>query len=872
MYVINDDYYKKNASNQHRNLKLKFYVNNTLIDNSKIIESIKITHDVGTTEYTIGSVYIPTIEFGLSNDVACTVGTKVKVVMQFECWKSNTISYWLDIPFYEFIVTDITSKDYTSTFKGYISSYNKLNMSFAPDKQSYTVQSMLQEFVSKTGVGVDGLTSLPNHSLTKGVITEKNDAGETVNKEGTNYVGKTYFEQLSYIASLLGSNIIFTRDNKIKFVKPTDTKITVDNYSTPVRGAVKYNITKLTCNIDNSTKISSGTGEYEHELIISNPYMTQSILDSILPSIKILSYEAYDFKFSLADLRLQPLDMITITHKGVNKNIPLQYVQWVLNDKTATLTVKSFTKQGSESQTDGGFKGTLTQKVENIYAEQMHVKELLADIGQFNEIKAIVAEIETLFVTDGHITNLLAGNITSDTINTIHLTAENAVIDNALITSEMVKSLAADKIAAGTIDVSHIDIRSESGRLSMADNTIRFLDENGNLRLYMGENTDGSFAFHVYDATGQGILIDENGVKEIALSEGLIKEEHLADGSVTGDKIEWVSFGKAIDESEVVLNSSHVSIDDKSLDVAFNQLTTQVDTNDKRVQGITTELQAQAGQIASVMQLVVTEDGETLKQAHSVLRQEVDAITTSVGDLEEFQEAQSVINQQINQNISDVEEIVAGSNHINPQMKTRLKGELDEVYVIYLRMQGIYNNSDHKDSNKTLYDNMVNAYLDLNGYMNQTILVNMNETSYDCGIEVNTKFTRFYQAVESLHEAIINGVQSATTQHSSDIKQMADKVEIQTKRVDTVEGNVNSLSRSFSFTTNGMEISGTGDVSSGTSLLLDADRLSFKEKNVEVAYITSETLHIERAELENELKIGDFTVKISPRGGIMFIK
>ena len=66
MYVINDDYYKKNASNQHRNLKLKFYVNGELIDNSKIIESIKITHDVGTTEYTIGSVYIPTIFHSMS--------------------------------------------------------------------------------------------------------------------------------------------------------------------------------------------------------------------------------------------------------------------------------------------------------------------------------------------------------------------------------------------------------------------------------------------------------------------------------------------------------------------------------------------------------------------------------------------------------------------------------------------------------------------------------------------------------------------------------------------------------------------------------------------------------------------------------------
>ena len=872
MYVINDDYYKKNASNQHRNLKLKFYVNGELIDNSKIIESIKITHDVGTTEYTIGSVYIPTIEFGLSNDVACTVGTKVKVVMQFECWKSNTISYWLDIPFYEFIVTDITSKDYTSTFKGYISSYNKLNMTFAPDEQSYTVQTMLREFVNKTGVAVKDLGRLTNHSLTKGVITEKNEAGETVTKDGTNYVGKTYFEQLSYIASLLGSNIIFTRNNEIQFVKPTSANITVDNYSTPTRGAIKYNITKITCNIDNSTKISTGTGEFEHELVISNPYMQQDILDLILPSIKILSYEAYDFKFSLADLRLEPLDMITINHKGANKNIPLQYVQWVLNDKTATLTVKSFTKQASDTQTENGFKGTLTQKVENIYAEQMHVKELLADIGQFNEIKAIVAEIETLFVTDGHITNLLAGNITSDTINTIHLTAENAVIDNALIKSEMVDTLAADKIAAGTIDVSHIDIRSESGRLSMADNTIRFLDENGNLRLYMGENTDGSFAFHVYDATGQGILIDENGVKEIALSEGLIKEEHLADGSVTGDKIEWVSFGKTLDESDIVLNSSHVSIDDKSLDVAFNQLTTKVDTNDKRVEGITTELQAQAGQIASIMDLTITENGETLKQAHSVLRQEVDAITLSVSDLEEFQEAQSVINTQINQNISDVEEIVAGSNHINPQMKTRLKGELDEVYVIYLRMQGIYNNSENQDANKTLYDNMVNTYLELNNYMNQTILANMNETSYDCGIEVNTKFTAFYQAVESLHEAIINGVQSATTQHSSDIKQMADEIKFQIERVDTVEGNVNSLSRSFSFTTSGLEISGTGDVQQGTSLLLDADRLSFKEKNVEVAYITSETLHIEKAELENELKVGNFTMKVSPKGGIMFVK
>lgn len=870
MYNIKDTYYQKNASAQNRKLQLKFYVNGELIDNSRIVENIKITYDVGTTEYTIGSVYIPTIEFGLSNDVTCTINTKVKVVMQFECWKSNTISYWLDVPFHEFIVTEATIKKNVTSFKGYISSYNKLNMTFTPDAQSYTVQSMLSEFVTKTEVAVDGLTSLPNHSLAKGVITEKNEDGETVNKEGTNYLGKSFFEQLSNIASLLGTNIIFTRDNKIKFVGLGSSQITVDNYVTPTKTPLVYSITKLTCNIDNNTKISTGTGEFEHELVISNPYMTQSILDSILPSIKMINYQSHDTKFSLAPLHLEPLDVITLKYD--NAIMPLQYVQWILNNRTATIQVKSFTKQGSDSQQSEGFKGTLTSKVENVYAEQMHVKELLADIGQFNEIKAIVAEIETLFVTDGHITNLLAGNITSDTINTIHLTAENAVIDNALITSEMVKSLAADKIAAGTIDVSHIDIRSESGRLSMADNTIRFLDENGNLRLYIGENTDGSFAFHVYDATGQGILIDENGVKEIALSEGLVKEEHIADGAVTGDKIEWVSFGKAIDESDVVLNSSHVSIDDKSLDVAFNQLTNKVDTNDKRVQGLTTEITAQAGQLASVMQLVVTEDGETLKQAYSVLRQEVDGISTSVGSLEEFQQSQAVINQQVQENITDVEEIVAGSNHINPQMKTRLKGELDEAYVIYVRMQGIYENSSTKDANKTLYDNMVNAYLDLSVYMGQNVLNEMNETSYNCGVEVNDKFTKFYETVELLHEAIINNVQSATTRHTSEIKQLAGEVDIAVSRVDTVEGNVNTLSRSFSFTTKGLEISGTGDIQQGTSLLLDADRLSFKEHNKEVAYITAETMHIGKAELENELKIGEFTMKVSPKKGIMFVK
>ena len=103
--------------------------------------------------------------------------------------------------------------------------------------------------------------------------------------------------------------------------------------------------------------------------------------------------------------------------------------------------------------------------------------------------------------------NLDSSNVTEAAM----VKAENIDVTNGKILNAQIKNLTADKITAGTIDLSQgITVKSSDDSLKITANTIS-ISENGELRVLMGKNDNGSFVFMITDGNGNGLMLDDNG-------------------------------------------------------------------------------------------------------------------------------------------------------------------------------------------------------------------------------------------------------------------------------------------------------------------------------------------------------------------------
>lgn len=103
--------------------------------------------------------------------------------------------------------------------------------------------------------------------------------------------------------------------------------------------------------------------------------------------------------------------------------------------------------------------------------------------------------------------NLDSSNVTEAAM----VKAENIDVTDGKILNAQIKNLTADKITAGTIDLSQgITVKSSDDSLKITANTIS-ISENGELRVLMGKNDNGSFVFMITDGNGNGLMLDDNG-------------------------------------------------------------------------------------------------------------------------------------------------------------------------------------------------------------------------------------------------------------------------------------------------------------------------------------------------------------------------
>ena len=444
--------------------------------------------------------------------------------------------------------------------------------------------------------------------------------------------GYTCRETLSYIAQMYGGFAVCKRNGRIRIGRYVDSGITI----TPSRywDSFKHNdynyvLEKITCYTgedDDGNPISVVVGSGDGGIYISNPFMTQSRLNTIWSAIRNYTYMPGSVKI-LGDPRIDPWDTVSVIDlNGTSYKVPCMTLD-LEYDGGLTNTIEAVGASDTEEET--GFKSPSTRRMDRYYGDLVIMQRAMidkldadeADIryasitnlnavnaridtltsrqGAFEDLttenfSAVNADIQSIRTTDLTATNarvsvlesdsatirsLLAGNAVSGDLQTIVLNAQNASIDSAFLRQVVSTAITVNDLAAGDIITDTFRVRSNDSSFLIDGSTLSITDGDGIARLQLGKDANGDFNFVILDETGTGTLYDSNGVHEGAIGDGLIVNRMVANNAnIAGSKLDIDSVVTEINSSSSYIDTSRIWFDEgnQTLNQAYSQMGTRV--------------------------------------------------------------------------------------------------------------------------------------------------------------------------------------------------------------------------------------------------------------------------------------------------------
>lgn len=462
--------------------------------------------------------------------------------------------------------------------------------------------------------------------------------------------GLTYREAISYIAQLHGGYATFNRQGQleIRYFKEIDYTVNVNRYFDDL--VVQENnfiVNAISCATNEENTLTAGTGVAS--IAISNPYMTQSTLDSIYNTLKGFTYRPASFSM-LGDILLDPGDIITMQAKDGNVyKIPIMSITQEF-DGGLTTTIEAVGK--TEEELDLDYKGPSTKTMERYVIELALINKVVANkvdaeyveaefikvnntisavTGEFQTIKgdfaefeqatitkleaisgkiddlevvdltAIKADITTLNAKVANIDHVLAGNITAENIQTGAITAGSGIIAEGAIGDAQISSLSADKIRAGRIDTSLVTVASSDSVINITGNQVLINDttyvtkpvNRVTLGKYKVSENKWEYGLLVRSADGQTVMIDGNGVHNAGITNGAVDNNKVAsDANIDGTKLNINSVVTQINKGTTKIQSTVVNVGNKTLEVYLAEQT-------ETIEGQTETLAAHSSKISA---------------------------------------------------------------------------------------------------------------------------------------------------------------------------------------------------------------------------------------------------------------------------------
>ena len=444
-------------------------------------------------------------------------------------------------------------------------------------------------------------------------------------------VGYTYREVLGYIAQMYGGFAACNRFGSIEIHTYTNSDYTIPTsryWNTFKHNDYTFLLDEITCvtgKNESGENITISAGAGPRRIVFSNPFMTQGILDDVWSVLQSFSYMPGSVKI-LGDPRIDVWDVVTVRDlNGESHRVP---VMTLIQTFDGGLTTEISAVGKSESEQTLDYKGPKTKEMDRYYAQLVlldhalvnkldaetarityatisnleatnaNIESVNAALGTFrelttNNLTAVNAEISRLKAEDltainasinnldavyANIATIMNGNAGIGNLQNIHLTSQNAVIDSALIETMLADNAIVRQLIAGKIITDDVEITSADGGISFKGNTQTFKDGDGNVRLQLGQDAQGNFTFVLYDETGSGVMMDSTGIKESAISDGLIKDSMVAaNAGIQASKLDIASLFRELNGSSLTINSSQIWFDEENQ--SLNQVYSQVQSN-----------------------------------------------------------------------------------------------------------------------------------------------------------------------------------------------------------------------------------------------------------------------------------------------------
>lgn len=627
--------YKNYIKEPSRMFESKIILGSRTLNNYDVIQ-LKTELQQPSNGFTLGSCISKSLELTLNNDGGAYASVGI-VNVSLGLKMGELIEY---IPQGIFNIDKVEKTDYTVKVTAY-DNMIKFETAYSEKYDNPTLKQVIQQLQDITGVEFDSSVTIPSYTLNK-------------------LSGYTCREILGYVASLMGGNAYITREGKFSIVTPVEVDYTVtsNNYWDYDLEDNTYKIGMLTCQnklkndavdesddyeaIEEKNTISAGSlGIDNMELTFVNPWMTETILNTVYNKLKSFSFLGYSMKWQ-GDLSLDVGNIINVIDKhGVTRKAlifsdKLNYNGGLTQESGAKGQTKSsnqFSTVDSPTELDRiSVKVLLAEKaiiqkaniadltavsakvgtldvsiatintalinkaniddlnatnanVTNLNAQYANLSNAIINKADIADLNATNANISNLKATVADISTLVSGNLTSANIHSLVLTADKVTVQNGFIKNAMVESLVADKITSGTLNTNKLNIASNDGGLVLANNTIQFSDKDKNVRVQIGQDAKGDFNFIVKGTDGRTVLLDSTGLHEGAISDGLIKTDMIADNAINSNKINYSSVISGLNaDGSNYINASKVAIDltGQTLDIAFNSVKTIADSaNDK---------------------------------------------------------------------------------------------------------------------------------------------------------------------------------------------------------------------------------------------------------------------------------------------------
>lgn len=501
----------------------------------------------------------------------------------------------------------------------------------------------------------------------------------------TKPVGYTYREMIGYIASLVGGFACVDRTGTIviKWYSDVDYKLDVTRIMSFEKDESNYNLEKLSCNVDNSTTLTSGGGILG--VTFDNPFMTQDRLDNIFKKLSGFSYRGASVK-TLGDVRLDPWDMITVEDGEDAYKVPVMNIQQEYDGGLA-MTITSYGKTQTEQEVD--FKGPTTQQNKRIYSDLILAKELITkkvdaewvkantvqaetivsinnDLenirnnylksnvakityatieslkslsGEFADLKAtdfeaIKASVKDLTVDVEKVNTLLFGSAAGTTITTDFANSVVSVIGNAQITSAMIKDLAFSKLTGVDINTTNLLIHSDDGKSQWKDNTIQISDKN-RVRVQIGKDASGDYNIYIWDVNGNLMFDPLYGIQESGIKKAIIRNDMVSDNAaISGKKLDIDSVFSVMNaDKSNTFNASKIHVDttDQTLESTFQTINNYV-SGGSEAWG-SAMLQAKTFIEHKLWWTDIDAEGNSINSKFSDVKQTLDSFKVSMSDV-----------------------------------------------------------------------------------------------------------------------------------------------------------------------------------------------------------------------------------------------